>query len=227
VAELWRYPVKSMAGERLGVAELREDGITGDRVVVAVDEFGAIVSARTRPGLLAMSARLAADGTPLVDGVSWSDASVAQRVRRAAGPVEVVPLDTARRFDILPLLVATDGAIEAFGEDARRLRPNIVVGGVQGLAERTWEGRVLRIGEAMIGLHSLRHRCIVTTYDPDSLVQRLNVLRDIHRRFGGQLALNAWVIRPGLVRTGDSVKLSEANRLALQPPSAALGRMAR
>jgi hypothetical protein len=36
------------------------------------------------------------------------------------------------RFDVLPLLVATDGAIAALGEDGRRLRPNVVVGGVDG-----------------------------------------------------------------------------------------------
>ena len=31
VAELWRYPVKSMAGERLGEAELSWHGVEGDR----------------------------------------------------------------------------------------------------------------------------------------------------------------------------------------------------
>ena len=51
------------------------------------------------------------------------------------------------RFDILPLLVATDGAIAALGVDGRRLRPNIVVGDVDGLAEREWPGRRLQIGD--------------------------------------------------------------------------------
>ena len=55
------------------------------------------------------------------------------------------------RFDILPLLVATDGAIAAFGRDGRRLRPNLVIGGVAGLEEREWEGGTLRIGEAHRG----------------------------------------------------------------------------
>ena len=39
VVELWRYPVKSMGGERLEVADIDEWGITGDRqwaVVAAV-----------------------------------------------------------------------------------------------------------------------------------------------------------------------------------------------
>jgi uncharacterized protein YcbX len=48
--------------------------------------------------------------------------------------------------------VATDGAIQALGVDGWRLRPNIVVGGVDGLAEREWPGRRLRIGEVVIAV---------------------------------------------------------------------------
>ena len=50
------------------------------------------------------------------------------------------------RFDILPLLVATDGMLAAVGYDRRRFRPNLVIGGVPGLSERQWEGARLRIG---------------------------------------------------------------------------------
>ena len=52
----------------------------------------------------------------------------------------LVRSDGADRFDVLPLLVATDGAIAALGRDRRRLRPNILLGGVVGLAEREWPG---------------------------------------------------------------------------------------
>ena len=33
LAEIWRYPVKSMAGERLDAVELGRDGVPGDRLV--------------------------------------------------------------------------------------------------------------------------------------------------------------------------------------------------
>ena len=108
-----------------------------------------------------------------------------------------MPYDGPERFDILPLLVATDGAIAAFGRDGRRLRPNIVIGGVQGLAERHWEARGLIIGPAAVYLDSLRERCIMTTYDPDTLEQDVEVLRDIRRRFDGRLALNTAVLTAG------------------------------
>ncbi len=47
----------------------------------------------------------------------------------------------------------------------------------------------------------------MTTVDPDTLVRDPEVLRDIGRRFAGQLALNAEVLRPGLVSVGDEVRL--------------------
>ena len=46
VAELWRYPVKSLAGELLNSAEILADGIPGDRVVQVYDAEGRIVTAR-------------------------------------------------------------------------------------------------------------------------------------------------------------------------------------
>jgi uncharacterized protein YcbX len=61
----------------------------------------------------------------------------------------------------------------------------------------------------VIGLESLRGRCIVTTIDPDTGAQELDVLRTIHRRFDTTMALNAWVIQPGVVTTGDPVELVE------------------
>lgn len=108
---------------------------------------------------------------------------------------------------MLPLLVATDGAIAAFGRDVRRLRPNIVIGGVEGMEETTWPGAELHAGDAIIGLDSTRARCPMTTVDPDTLDRDPEVLRDIARRFRGKLALNADVLRPGMIRVGDAVRM--------------------
>ena len=240
VAEIWRYPVKSMAGERLAEVWLAADGIPGDRVVqvrvpvvaaagAEVEEpwrtaAGAlrIVSARRRPRLLGMRATLGADGEPLVGGRHWSAAEVASEVERAAGAgARLVRSEgSADRFDILPLHVATDGAIAAISAaslergsvelDRRRFRPNLLIAGVPGLAERGWEGRRLRVGDAVVALDDLRGRCVMTTYDPDSLEQEPRVLRTIVEHLGGVLGLNAGVERPGRIREGDPVELLES-----------------
>jgi uncharacterized protein YcbX len=108
---------------------------------------------------------------------------------------------------VLPLLVATDGAVASFGRDIRRLRPNLLIGGVEGMDEIGWPGAELHIGTAVIRLDSRRGRCPMTTVDPDTLARDPEVLRDIGRRFGGKLALNAAVVREGIVSVGDSVTL--------------------
>ena len=108
---------------------------------------------------------------------------------------------------MLNLLVATDGAVAKLGTDVRRLRPNLLIGDVPADAEQHWPGHALAIGEAHIGVHSVRQRCIVTTIDPDTGAQDLNVLRRIRHRFGNAIALNAWVISPGTIHLGDPVTL--------------------
>jgi uncharacterized protein YcbX len=62
----------------------------------------------------------------------------------------------------------------------------------------------------VIGVDSLRRRCVVTTYHPDTLAQDGAVLARIHHQFGGKLALNCWVEEPGEVRIGDPVELLDA-----------------
>ena len=223
LTELWRYPVKSMAGEMLPEAVLGPTGIPGDRALYVVDGREQIVSARTRPRLLLHRAGVDERGEPTVDGIPWDDPEVGRRVgMRPARPPGWSALEAGERFDILPLLVATDGAIAALGVDRRRFRPNLVIGGVPGLMEREWEGRFLKIGAAVIGLHSLRQRCIMTTWDPDTGAQDRSVLRRIHREFDGSLALNAWAAVGGRVAVGDRVELLQTFEAALPP---VLGRL--
>jgi uncharacterized protein len=207
VSQLWRFPVKSLRGEQLDSAVLTEDGVEGDRRV-HVRRRSNVLTARTRHGLLGISATTGPDGEVLIEGGPWDGPKAAAAVRVVGGPdADLVRYEGRERFDVLPLLVATDGGVAALGYDGRRLRPNIVVGGVPGLAERSWPGKALRIGEAVIGLESLRSRCIVTTIDPDTGEQDLDVLRRINREFDGLVALNCWVASGGVIRVGDTVEL--------------------
>jgi uncharacterized protein YcbX len=207
VAGLWRYPVKTLAGEPLSTAVIGPDGIPGDRIVRVRGPEG-VRTSRRQYRLIGLRGTLDAEGRPRINGHPWNSLEALALVKDAAGPdAWLEAWEGLDRFDILPLLVATDGAVAAFGRDIRRLRPNILIGGVEGLAERDWPGATLHIGEAIVRLDSLRGRCHMTTVDPDSLQVNPEVLRDIVRRFGGQLALNADVVRAGTIRIGDPVKL--------------------
>ncbi|MGH7299205.1 MAG: MOSC domain-containing protein [Candidatus Rokuibacteriota bacterium] len=210
IAELWRYPVKSMAGERLEAVEVTGAGIRGDRVVHVARADGRIVTSRSHPRLLGLHGSLGADGEPLVDGNPWRARESGDAVRAAAGSgARLVRYDGPERFDVLPLLIGTDGALAQLGVDHRRLRPNIVIGGVDGLAEREWPGRRLRIGRVVASVAKLRSRCVMTTYDPDTQEQDLSVLRRIASEFGGRMALDCAVLEPGPIAVGDPVELLE------------------
>jgi uncharacterized protein len=207
VTGLWRYPVKSLAGEPLSTAVIGPDGIHGDRVVRVRGPEG-VRTSRRQYRLLGLRGTLDPDDGPRINGHPWNSSDALALVRGAAGAdAWLEAWEGLDRFDILPLLVATDGAVAAFGRDIRRLRPNIVIAGVDGLGERDWPGAELYIGDAILRLDSLRGRCHMTTVDPDTLQVNPEVLRDIVRRFGGQLALNADVVRTGAIRLGDPVRL--------------------
>mgnify|MGYP000864442856 CR=1 FL=1 len=207
VAGLWRYPVKTLAGEAIRSARVETSGITGDRIVHVRGPEG-VRTSRRHYRLLGLQASLPSDGVPRINGHPWDSAEALELVKTAAGDdAWLEAYDGVERFDVLPLLVATDGAVGEFGRDIRRLRPNILIGGVAGMEEVTWPGGELHIGDAIIGIDSRRGRCPMTTVDPDTLVRDPEVLRDIGRRFAGQIALNAEVLRPGLVTVGDEVRL--------------------
>ena len=181
-SQLWRYPVKSLRGEAMQSASLTPDGIEGDRVVHVAGRRGPLTG-RTRHGLLTLPAATGPDGVPMVEGHPWDSAEAAEAVRRhgwpgcSAGrrhhPRTVRHPEPARRHR------RRGGAL---GADVRRLRPNIVLAGVPADLEPQLPGQALAIGDALIGVHSVRQRCIVTTIDPDTGEQDLDVLRRIRER---------------------------------------------
>ena len=208
LAEIWRYPVKSLAGERLDSVELTNQGVPGDRAVHLRDDRGKVSTARRHYRLVTLPATLGENGVPLIGGDRWDSEAAARLIREAAGDgVRLVASEDGPLHDETPLLVATDGAVEWLGEDGRRFRPNLVVAGVEGLGERDWPGRTLRIGSASIGVQHLCERCLVTTIDPDTAEPDPSVLTRVRRDLDGLFALNCDVLEPGRVTVGDAVEL--------------------
>jgi hypothetical protein len=210
VSALWRYPVKSLRGVSLQEALVTDLGIEHDRLVQAMRPGGRVFTARTDPGLLGLQGGLDDEGVPTIDGVRWDDPVALAAVRAVTEPdAELVYYDGAgtQRFDVLPISLATDGGIAAVGVDGRRFRANVYLEGVPGLTERDWVGREVRIGHAIVGVRQVRGRCVMTTFDPDTLEQDLGVLQKIVWELGGRTALDCYVIRPGRVRVGDDAEV--------------------
>jgi len=208
VSELWRYPIKTLKGERIQQTEITANGIPGDREIVVMGKEGRIITSRSKPKLLGLRGELRADGVATVNGHPWDSPEALALVNEAAGGnTELVKIPQPEAFDILPLLVATDGAAAFLQIDHRRLRPNILLADVPELEERKWPGRVLKIGNVRIDLVKLRERCVMTTYDPDTQVQDRSVLLKIVKQLDGTTALDSSVVTPGVIRVGDTAEI--------------------
>lgn len=208
IKEIWRYPVKSMAGERVRETRVTTAGFPDDRKILVIGPTGRVITSRTHHKLLGLKGTIGPDGHPLISGHPWESPEALALVRDTVGSAaQLVQHDGVDRFDILPLLVATDGAINHMGFDSRRFRPNIIVGGVHDLDERQWPGHRLQIGDVLIEPAQLRGRCVMTTYHPDTLEQDRTVLKRIVDELDGTLALDTSVIEEGTIHEGDPVVL--------------------
>ncbi|MDQ3759284.1 MAG: MOSC domain-containing protein [Actinomycetota bacterium] len=206
VAQIWRYSVKSLRGERLERIDILADGLRGDRSTQVIDDKGARMTGRTAKRLLGLQAGFTGGGEPTIDGHSWESDEALGLVRDAAGPgASLAPL--GRHFDDRPILITTDGAIDALGVDLRRLRPNIVIEGAEGLEEVGWVGRHLRLGGVELDVVDRCVRCVMTTIDPDSLEVDPGVLRRINDEFESRVGVLCEVATAGELRVGDEAEL--------------------
>lgn len=233
VAELWRYPVKSLLGERLTSARIDAGGIHGDRRFALFDvETGFGLTARRVPELLFASARLREDGSAeitLPDGsVPQSDDELSEwlgrRVALRSSDASVTrlfenPEDFEHDSDWAPFegadgpfhdsartrvsLVST-GTIGAW--DRRRFRSNVLL---DGEGEDDLVGSAVELGEVGLDVGQRIERCVMTTRPQAGGIERdLDVLRTIARERGNNLAVGALVSRPGHVRVGDELTRS-------------------
>jgi len=209
VSEIWRYPVKSLKGERLNETEITKLGIPGDRQIAVIRTInGRFLTSRSKPKLLGLQGSINVNGVPTINGHLWDSTEALQIVREAAGePVTLQQIPAPQAFDVLPLLVATDGAARYLNIDHRRLRPNILLADVPELEERNWPGRVIAIGDVRIHAEKLRDRCVMTTFDPDTQAQDPSVLLRIVRELDGSTALDSSVITPGKISVGDQAHI--------------------
>lgn len=211
VSEIWRYPIKSLKGERLKETAITKLGIPGDRQIAVIRTLnGRFLTSRSRPKLLGLQGSINADGVPTINGHLWNSREALQLVHEAAGePVTLQQIPAPQAFDILPLLVATDGAARYLNIDHRRLRPNILLADVPELEERKWPGHTIAIGDVRIHAVKLRDRCVMTTFDPDTQEQDPSVLLRIVRELDGSTALDSSVTTEGIIRVGDPAHIVE------------------
>lgn len=140
----------------------------------------------------------------------------------AGHPVRIARPDDPRDAYALrmPVTLVSDGSLRALAGaagadvDPRRFRMLLELAGCEPHEEDRWEGRTVQLGEAVLRVGDGVARCAVTTRDPDTGQRDLDTLHLIRSYRGRRPAdgaivfgVYADVVRPGLVRVGDSLAL--------------------
>jgi uncharacterized protein YcbX len=234
VAEVWRWPVKSMAGERVGALRVEDRGAGGDRTHAVLHHHRGEwrpLTAREAPGLLAWRASYTGAEGALLDPAAPPPAAVTSPAGRAfrwddpelpgalAGdlgrPVRL-RRDTAGIQDLQrSLLITVEATRVALGAelgtelDLRRFRPNLHLElDAPPWAEHGWEGWRLRFAGGVVA--DLLHpcvRCVIPTRDPATRRKFPQLLRHLAAEHGTLFGINARVTAAGRVAAGETVRL--------------------
>lgn len=153
VTSVWRYPVKSMAGERLSSADIGDFGVLADRTWAVRDiEMNATTNAKRLPGLMLCTARYAVTPPPdagpgkapeviigLPDGREFSSADPAVHRELSAyvdRDVELCPLPALSERDKYRAPMATKADMRMiFGLGPDEPLPDLSMFPVRKLAE--------------------------------------------------------------------------------------------
>jgi uncharacterized protein YcbX len=179
IAEIWRYPVQSMQGERLVATEIGSTGLVGDRAYGIVDPDVAMVvsSAQGRRkwrGIVTLAARYAEaparnghaapieivlpDGTTLRNDQADVDSRLSAVLDAPAHLADKAAENKRCEYKHAPLHLLTTASLRRFAEhhpDGRfepaRFRPNLVIDmdGETGFVEQDWIERRFRVGDGV------------------------------------------------------------------------------
>ena len=228
VTELYRFPVKSMAGEPLTSADVSWNGLAGDR------RWAFIQAGHERSGFPWLTIREQAEmshyrprftdpdrpngSLTLVRTPSGAELDVADAALAAEfGPgVRVIKQDRGV-FDTMPLSLLSRQTLACLGKrigaelTALRFRPNIVVDiPGQEYPEEAWIGRVVRIGGLRMRVDQRDNRCVMITIDPVTLDRNPEVLRVVAQERDNQFGVYGSVVAPGRIAVGDPVEVEPA-----------------
>jgi len=231
IEALFRYPVKSMSGEAVDVAELGWHGLVGDRraALRRIDDRGGFpwLTATKLPELLLFAPVRRRDDapgslpshvrTPEGEELELFSPELADEVARRHGQtVEMTHLDRGI-FDEASVSAITSVTVGRVAElaglrpDVRRFRPNILLSSSEAtpFQEDAWVGGVLSFGDgddaATIAVTNWDERCAMVNFDPDSAFATPDVLKAVVRERDNNAGVYGTVIRRGHLAVGQPV----------------------
>jgi uncharacterized protein len=233
VAKLWRWPVKSMAGEPVNAMRVDGRGAGGDRThAVLYEHKGARkrLTAREAPRLLAWHAGYpfnrdggldprqppaAIVSAPDGHRYRWGDPLLRTALEKDLGRPVWLKRDPAGQQDLAnTLLITVQASLDALGSelggsvDLRRFRPNLHLElDAPPWAELGWEGGELAFeGGVRLKLLHPCERCAIPTRHPDTQVKWPELLKHLTAAHKMCFGINARVMVGGRVAAGESVR---------------------
>jgi len=233
VEAIFRYPVKSMAGERLEAAELGWYGLEGDRRLAfrRIDDRSGMpwLTASRLPDLVRYAPHPQEDGTQrelpthirTPDGEEmpvFGEDLAAEVGRRYGAPVQMMQLRHGI-FDEASISVIASHTVREIGRlaerslDVRRFRPNILVRSLRSIPfqEDEWLGGVLSFGEGndspAIAVTMRDERCSMVNLDPDSANPAPEVMKAVVRANQNNAGIYGAVTRIGRLAVGQTIFL--------------------
>jgi uncharacterized protein YcbX len=236
VEAIFRYPVKSMGGERLDAAKLGWHGLDGDRRLAfrRMEDRGGFpwLTAGRLPDLLLFAPcrrENDAEGelpthvrTPDGEEMPVFGEDLATEVgRRCGAPVQMMQLNHGIFDEASISLIASDtvreiGRLSGRSPDERRFRPNVVVRSLPSapFQEDEWLGGVLSFGEGddapAITVTMRDVRCSMVNLDPDSASPAPEVLKAVVRANENNAGIYGAVTRIGRLAVGQTLFLHAA-----------------
>lgn len=233
VEAIYRYPVKSMAGEQLQAAEVGWHGLNGDRRLALrrLEDRGGFpwLSAGRLPDLLLFTPLWHDDGdlpthvrTPDGRELGIFDEELAAEIqRRHRAPVQMMHMKHGV-FDEGTVSVITSDTVREIGNlagrttDVRQFRPNILVRSLRPkiFEEDQWVGGTLLFGDEDDGpaisvtLRDLR--CSMLNLDPDSARPAPEILKTVVRENENNAGVYGTVVRSGRLAVGQTIRLQPA-----------------
>jgi MOSC domain-containing protein len=238
ISAIFRYPVKSMAGELLDVARLGWHGIEGDRRLAfrrLTDKSGfPWLTASKLPQLLLYkpfcldgnTAELLPTHVRTPDGKEYelrSDELRKDVSSRYGSDVELMNLKSGI-FDEASISVISLGTVHSVAResgrgvdlcDLRRFRPNVVIetNSAEPFEEDRWVDRTLMFGEgdncAAVKAYMKDERCVMVNFDPDTAERDSEVMKTVVRLNKNYAGVYGTVVRAGELRVGQVVTLGE------------------
>jgi uncharacterized protein len=235
ISAIFRFPVKSMAGEMLEVANVGWHGIEGDRRMAFrrlndKSNFPWLTASKLPELVLYKPFGLDGDNAEQLpthvrtpDGKEYelgSDELRQDISARFGSDVELMNLK-AGIFDEASLSVITTSTVQCIEResgrqlDLRRFRPNVVIetDRAEPFAEDRWVGQTLMFGEgdnsAAVKIYMKDERCRMVNLDPDTAERDVQVMRTVVRLNKNYAGGYGTVIRTGELRVGQAVTLDD------------------